>query len=247
MSLLAIPMTAGGDVLFPGGSQMLSLGSPEAMRMLQAVADREPPEFAYLPVDAWGAPATVGTMAVLDDLALAADTATLLCTGVTRFRVVHLADDLSRARVELFHDDEPRAEEAAELERLESRLVETMTQIVRLSIKVSEAQDEARQRALAATLKRVEAFCGNCEEEEARKLLQHWIFDLSPQLRRELLSFVVIDLVSISFMDRRGLMMSTNTANRFAEALRCLEPYVKELAAKGAIVSALGRNDAEGD
>eukprot|EP00175_Furcellaria_lumbricalis_P001164 FN607892.1.p1 GENE.FN607892.1~~FN607892.1.p1 ORF type:complete len:50 (+),score=13.34 FN607892.1:1-150(+) len=34
--------------------------------------------------------------------------------------------------------------------------------------------------------------------------------------------------------------MSTNTANRLAEALRCLQPFVKELAAKGAIVSALG-------
>lgn len=249
ISLLAIPMTAGGDVLFPGGSQMVSLKREDALRVLEAVAGKDPPEFGYLPVNAWGDPTQVGTIAVLDDLQMlgASEKATLLCTGVTRFRVVHLSEDMSSARVELFHDDEPLDKELEDLQRLENKLVEAMTQIVELSIKISDTQDEDKQRALTETLKRVEAFCGNCEEEEGKKLLQHWILDLGPQLRRELLSFIIIDLVSISFMDRRNLMLSTNTANRLAEAVRCLEPYVKELAAKGAIVTALGKNDTDGD
>lgn len=247
VKLLAVPMTQGGDVLFPGGSQLMSLSSEQAGRVLKAVADVNPPEFAYLPVNAWGDPAPVGTIAVVDDLQLNAslDEARLLCTGVKRFRVIHLGERMEKARVEIFHDDNPTDEEVEELPRLEQHLVETMTQIVTLSIKVSDANDEARQIALAQTLKRVEAFRGNYEDREARALLQHWILELSPQLRRELLSFVVIDLVSVSFMDRRNHIMSTNTADRLAEALRCLQPFVKELAAKGAIVTALGTNNTD--
>lgn len=244
VDLVAIPMTTGGDVLFPGGSQLLSLGAGDADRVLRAVAGKEPPQFAYLPVSAWGEPSQVGTMAVVDDMQMhvEAEESSLLCTGVSRFRVVHLSADMHTARVELFWDDEPPEEAVEELEQLENQLIETMKQIVRLSIKLSEGSDEQRQTALSETLKRMQAFCGEVEEEEGKKLLQHWILELGPKLRRELLSFIVIDLVSISFMDRRNLMMSTNTANRLAEALRCLEPFVKELAAKGAIVSALGPN-----
>lgn len=249
VELVAIPMTAGGDVLFPGGSQLLTLQAEEADRVLRAVAGKEKPEFAYLPVSAWGEPATVGTMAVVDDIQMHLDAgqSSLLCTGVSRFRVLHLGNDMHTARVELFWDDEPAGEDIDELERLEQQLIETMKQIVRLSIKLNEGGDEQRQIALAETLKRMQAFCGEVGEEQGKKLLQHWIFELSPKLRRELLSFIVIDLVSISFMDRRNLMMSTNTASRLTEALRCLAPFVKELAAKGAIVSALGPDVAEED
>lgn len=248
VKLLAIPMTQGGDVLFPGGNQLISLSGEQAGRVLRTVADHDPPEFAYLPVNAWGDPAPVGTIAVVDDLQLNAnlDDARLLCTGVKRFRILQLDEGMESARVQIFHDHDPTEKELNELPMLEQQLVETMTQIVRLSIKVSDADDEARQIALAETLKRVEAFCGNCEDREARKLLQHWILALSPQLRRELLSFVVIDLVSVSFMDRRNHIVSTNTADRLAEALRCLQPFVKELAAKGAIVTALGKNKSGG-
>lgn len=248
VKLLAVPMTQGGDVLFPGGNQLMSLNTEQAGRVLKAVTHCDPPEFAYLPVNAWGDPAPVGTIAVVDDLQLNAslDEARLLCTGVERFRILHLGESMESARVQIFHDDDPTEKELNDLPGLEQQLVETMTQIVRLSIKVSDASDEARQIALVETLKRVEAFRGNCEDREARTLLQHWILELSPQLRRELLSFVVIDLVSVSFMDRRNHIMSTNTADRLAEALRCLQPFVKELAAKGAIVTALGKNKSEG-
>lgn len=244
MALLAVPMTQGGDVLFPGGRHVMSLHGKDMAARLKQISESEPPQFAYLPLNAWGDPAPVGTVAILDDLELnqQMDEAKLLCTGVERFRVLHLGDGMKRARVEVFHDEPPVEAEEEDLQKLEHTLVDTMKHIVQLSIKISDVEDEAKQTALAQTLKRVEAFCGTHQDPDPRELLQHWIFDLSPQLRRELLSFVVIDLVSISFMDRRSLMMSTNTANRLSEALRCLQPFVKELAAKGAIVSALGNN-----
>lgn len=247
MTLLAVPMTQGGDVLFPGGRHVMSLHGKEMAVRLKHIAESEPPQFAYLPLNAWGDPAPVGTVAMLDDLELneQMDEAKLLCTGVERFRVLHLGEGMKRARVEVFHDEPPLDAEEDELQNLEDTLMETMKQIVRLSIKISDVEDEAKQTALAQTLKRVEAFCGSQQDPNGRALLQHWIFDLSPQMRRELLSFVVIDLVSISFMDRRNLIMSTNTANRLSEALRCLQPFVKELAAKGAIVSALGNNTSD--
>lgn len=237
-------MTSGADILFPGGSQLLDVGSDEALRLLRDVAELQPPEFAYISINAWGDPGNVGTLAVIDDVQLIGfeEKATLLCTGISRFRVLHLAEDMKRARVEIFHDDHPRPEEKVDLNQLEEKVVATMTDIVQLSIKISAERDESRHTALTETLKRVEAFCGKCDEQESRKLLQHWIVELSPHLRTELLSFIVIDLLSISFMDRKNLMLSTNTGNRLAEALRCLHPFVKELAAKGAIISALGKD-----
>lgn len=248
IGIVAVPMTAGGDVLFPGGSQLVTIDGEAAVSILTEAAGCDPPEFGYLPVDAWGEPSVVGTVAVIDDVELfgRAGKATLLCSGISRFRVVHLDEDFRHGRVELFHDSEPDDLQREDIERLEERLVKGMTEIVRLSIKISDARDETRKRALAETLKRVEAFCGNCDPKESRQLLQHWILDLSPDLRRELLSFIVIDLLSCSFMHRRSLMLSTDTGNRLAEALRALEPFIKELAAKGAIVSALGSESLDG-
>lgn len=235
-------------MIFPGGSHVFHLEQKTAERLLEHVAHLEPPQFAYLPISAWGDPGTVGTLAVIDELQITPDgSASLLCTGLSRFSIIHLDEKLENARVELLHDALPAPEDEEDIVELERKLVQTMTQIVQLSIKISSAEDEQRQIALTETLKRVEAFCGKCSEEESRMLLQHWILDLEPHLRRELLSFIVIDLLSVSFMERKSMMLSTNTGNRMGEALSGLQPFVKELAAKGAIVSALGKGASEGD
>lgn len=239
-------MTSGNDILFPGCSQLLTLDDDTAQRLLREVSENEPPEFAYMTVSAWGDPGPVGTVAIIDDIQYypAQKTADLLCTGVTRFNAIHHDGDLTKVRVETFHDDVPTDEDLKEIISLEERVVAAMTDIVTLSIKISDDKDETRQRALNETLRRVEAFCG---KKDGRELLQHWILELSPTLRRELLSFIVIDLLSISFMDRRSLMQSTSTENRLSEALRGLDPFIRELAAKGAIVGALGKENPESD
>lgn len=243
LSLLAIPMTSGADVLFPGGNQLLTVDAERALSLVE----ENPPEFAFVCVDAWGNTDTVATLAVVDDLQIGGENpqATLLCTGISRLKLLEIDENRTKALVHPFYDETPNEHDITTLEKLEEKLISTMTNIVTLSIKVSDTADQQKQIALADTLKRVEAFCGKCEEEERKSLLQHWILELEPHRRREILSFVVIDLVSVSFMDRKGLLRSTNTSTRLQEAIKSLEPFVKELAAKGAIVSALGRDSTE--
>ena len=240
LSLLAIPMTSGADVLFPGGNQLLTIDAEKALSLVE----KTPPEFAFVCVDAWGNTDSIGTLAVVDDLQIGGENpqATLLCTGISRVKLLEIDENRTKAVVHPFYDETPNEHDITSLEQLEEKLISTMTNIVTLSIKVSDTSDQQKQIALADTLKRVEAFCGKCEEEERKDLLQHWILTLEAHRRREILSFIVIDLVSVSFMDRKGLLRSTNTCTRLQEAIKCLEPFVKELAAKGAIVSALGRD-----
>lgn len=242
LAVVALPMTSGADLIFPGASQLLSLPAPTAHRLLRTVCDSDSPEFAYMCLNAWGDASDVATLCVVDDVHIAPDDrhATLLCTGISRLHVLHVDQHMHHARVQPFHDQPPRDHQLALITRQEQQLISTMTQIVQLSIKISEGKDE-HQRALADTLQRVRAFCGHTSEQHSRKLLQPWILQLSPNLRREIFSFIVVDLLSISFMDRRKLLNTTDTGLRLQHALQGLEPYVKELAAKGAIVSALGK------
>ncbi|PXF44593.1 hypothetical protein BWQ96_05670 [Gracilariopsis chorda] len=247
LTVVALPMTSGADLIFPGASQLLSLPAETAHRLLRTVCDSDPPEFAYMCLNAWGDPSEVATLCVIDDVHIspADEKSTLLCTGISRLHILNIDEKMHNARAQLFYDEPPKEDQLAAITRLEEQLISTMTQIVQLSIKISEGQDE-HQRALADTLQRVRAFCGQIGEEQSRKLLQPWILQLSPHLRREILSFIVIDLLSISFMDRRKLLNTTDTGHRLEHALRGLEPYVKELAAKGAIVSALGKEGEQG-
>lgn len=235
-----MPMTSGADVLFPGGSQVMSL-STEISQRLNTVCENDRPEFAYICINAWGDPGTVGTLAVIDELyeEPSKDKATLVCTGTSRFQIVHLDENMHNARVQILNDHEPKSDQLALINDLEQRLITTLTQIVQLSIKIAPEKEEQRL-ALTDTLKRVRALYGEDGHEESRNLLRPWILQLSPNRRRELFSFIFVDLLGDSFMDRRRFLMGTDTGKRLFVALKGLEPYVKELAAKGAIVSALG-------
>lgn len=239
IDIVTVPMTAGGDVLFPGGSQVLTISTADALRASEANNS----QFGYLTVDAWGEPSTVGTIAVVDEFEAhgSDDTALVLCTGLERFRVVSLDDDSTFGTVKCFCDDPTSEELLSEVVEQEDRLVKAMTEIVRLSIKISDESDERRQKALAETLKRVDAFCGPNGGKTPENLLHHWILELDPHRRREILTFIVMDLLSLSFMSRRSLMLETDTAARLETALKALDPFLKELAAKGAILSALGK------
>lgn len=235
-------MTAGNDVLFPGSHQVLSLEEGMAQRVLKEIAKREPPEFAYITLSAWGDPGAVGTIALVEDFKYSpSGQSVLVCSGVARFRVLQLNESLTQAKLQIFHDDSPSEEQLDKVVELETKLMATIKDIVALSIKLNDDAEGTRQRALEENLKRVEAFCNGSDDAD----IDHWILELSPDLRRELLSFIILDMLSVSFMDRRGILQSTDTFERLDAGLRGLEPYVRELAAKGAIVGALGRDDAD--
>lgn len=256
MRLVASAMTSGGDVLLPGGSQMVQLEGAAHVEALNAVSAETPPEFAYTTVDAWGDVAAVGTVAVIGDLQVRTDgeevRVTVLCSGVGRYKVVGEGrGEEGEVEVREFWDDEPREEDLAALDKLETSLMESMKEIVRLSLKLSGAEnDVGKETALAETLKRVEAFAedaveqivenGHDEAAKSNPVLQHWAVGLEANRRRELLSFIMVDLLNLSFMERKSVLVSTNTKERLEQAEEGLEPFIKELAAKGAIVSALG-------
>lgn len=240
LHLVALPMTAGNDVLFPGCNQPLTVDCVTSQRVMNEIVNLDPPEFAYITLNAWGDPSTVGTIALIEDMKYSpSEDSTLICSGISRFRVLHLTNEMTRARVQIFNDDIPAGSRVDSIIDLEQRLVAAMKDIVTLTIKISDDDDQTRQHALEETLKRVEAFCGEDNGESST----HWIMQLGPNLRRELLSFLIIDMLSVSFMDRRSILESTDTAKRLELALEGLDPFVRELAAKGAIVRALGRNN----
>lgn len=258
MRLVASSMTLGADVLLPGSSQMVQLEGSAPVEALQTVSNDTPPEFAYTTVDAWGDVSEVGTVAVIDDLQVRSDgeedQVTVLCSGVGRYRVIGQGSGREgEVEVREFWDDLPKDEDVEALEGLEGRLMECMKEIVRLSMKLSGAENDiGKETALAETLKRVEAFAEESAEEMAEvgdeamannPELQHWVLGLDPNRRRELLSFIMVDLLNLSFMERKALLVSTNTRARLEQAEEGLEPFIKELAAKGAIVSALGSKD----
>lgn len=240
--LIALPMTAGNDFLFPGCHQVLKLEEEMAQRVLKDIADSDPPEFAYLILSAWGDPEAVGTIAIIEDFKYSPNNdSVLVCSGVARFHILQINDDLTQAELKIFQDEPPSDEEADKVAKLEKKLVTAMKDIVTISIKISDDKDQSRQRALEETLKRVEAFSENTDGPD----VNHWIVNLSPNLRRELLSFIVLDMLSVSFMDRRNILESTNSEERLDAGLQGLEPFLQELAAKGAIIGALGRQEDE--
>jgi hypothetical protein len=137
---------------------------------------------------------------------------------------------------------------------LEDSILSALKDIVRLSIKTAGAEDAPKRFALLETMKRMDAFVlGSGEHEQPNlensnfRVLQHWMVGMDPDRRRELLSFIILDLLSMSFMDRRDILMSTDTTERMQHAHQALLPYLNELAAKGAIVSALGSSTGEDD
>lgn len=258
-------MTAGNDVIFPGCHQTVKLDRETANFIsTQLSSTSDVIEFAYMALNAWGEPGTVGTIVVVEDMTAISshDTekasqeqsrgddnihALVVFGGVARFSLQSIADDMRHARIEMFSDQSPTEAELTEIENLEQRLVLAMKDIVTLSIKIYDDEDQTREEALEETLRRVELFYtqndsskNNVEHKNA-----HWMLSLSPDYRRELLSFIVIDMLSVSFMDRRALLQSTDASLRFKAALKALEPFIKELAAKGAIVGALGREDGD--
>jgi len=53
-------------------------------------------------------------------------------------------------------------------------------------------------------------------------MVERWGGELSSDKRREILSFVVLDLLNLSFMSRRSLMMGVDTRQRLEDALEAL-------------------------
>jgi hypothetical protein len=257
------PMTGGADVLFPGGSQLVRLvGNDAAVQSLCEASLCDPPVFAFTTVDAWGAESPVGTLAVIDEMKVGSDggEATVLCSGLGRWQ-------RCKGGIEEVWDDPPREEDAEELRELDEELVLSLMELVRLSMKVA-GSDPGTETALAETLKRMEALCakveagessgggggkedgdeagdlasvGGADEGTSVLMLQHWVgVRTNVNRRRELLGFITLDLMNMSFMARTGLLESTDTKLRLQQAKEALEPFLKELAAKAAIVSAFG-------
>lgn len=237
-------MTAGNDVLFPGCAQVFSLGEESAQRVLSQIVERDPPEFGYVTLNAWGDPATVGTIGVVNDFQYVPNgESTMSCSGVARFRVEEIDADLTTAKLRVFFDEPPADDQLENIATLEDQLISALKDVVNLTIKISDDNDHTRQRALEETISRVESLVKDDNGEQ----VDHWLLEMEPDRRREILSFIVIDLLDVSFMDRRSILESTNTADRLDTALKGLQPFIQELAAKGAIVGALGRDgDAEG-
>jgi ATP-dependent protease La (LON) substrate-binding domain len=249
LPIVTAPMTGGADVLFPGGSQHTVLTGDHCVDVMRNVAAADPPEFGFIPVDAWGAACEVGTLAVIEDLELCVDDpeVALVCSGIARFRVIELAADRKSATVALFHDDPVAERDVESVQALEESILSSLNHILRISIKIAGVEDAPKRFALLETMKRMDAFALGGGTDPAQdmadpnfRVLQHWMVGMDADRRRELLSFIILDLLSMSFMDRREVLMSTNTMERMQHAHHALQPYLKQLAAKGAIVSALG-------
>lgn len=240
LPVLALPMTAGNDVLFPGCNQTLKIDHATAQRVLNDVLESETSEFAYVTLNAWNEPGTVGTIATVDDFQYVPNGQSILrCSGVARFRLLEINETKSTARFKIFNDERPSEEQLQKSEQLEERLVSAIQDMVTLTLKISDDVNQTRQKALEETLGRVKALSAGGTDSD----VHHWILDLSPDLRRELLSFIFIDKLDVSFMDRRAILESTDTADRLDASLQGLEPLLNELAAKGAIIGALGRDN----
>lgn len=259
--IVSVSMTAGGEVLFPGTRLDVEVPLEAAMRASDAINS----EFGYLPIDAWNVPSSVGTICVVDEFFSTTDEnnnsgemVSLRAHGLERFRLVSLDDDRKTARIVPFSDTPTREEDMDAVADLEGKLVESMQEIVRLTMKIGgeNDMDETHQRALNETLRRVEAFClRDCSasststelESEPENvdigILERWGSELNADQRREILSFAVLDLLNLSFMSRRSLMMAVDTRQRLEDAIEAVNPYLKQLAAKGAILSALGKKD----
>lgn len=254
-------MTGGADVLFPGGSQLVRLvGNDAAVQSLREASLGDPPVFAFTTVDAWGAESTTGTLAVIDEMKIGNNVgdATVLCSGLGRWR----RQSDGAGLMELW-DDPPREEDEEELRLLDEVLVLSLMELVRLSIKLA-GTDPGKETALAETMKRMEALCekveagnlgnsddddgdgdpvsvGGAEEGTSVLMLQHWVGVRSDvNRRRELLGFITLDMMNLSFMARSSLLESMDTKLRLEQAKEALDPFLKELAAKAAIVSAFG-------
>lgn len=233
-------MTEGNDVLFPGCSQAFTLDEESAQRVISQIIECDPPEFGHVTLNAWGDPAAVGTIGIVNDFQyVPSGKSVLACTGVARFRTEEIDSSLTSAKFQVFHDDPPVDDQLENLAVLENQLVSTMKDIIKLSIKISDDHDHTRQRVLEETIDRVQSLI----KDEGSEHVDHWLLDLDRDRRREILSFIIIDILDVSFMDRRGILESTDTADRLDVAYNGLQPFVRELAAKGAIVGALGRED----
>lgn len=244
-------------MLFPGGSQLVQVRNNEAgVQSLQEAFLLHPPVFAFATIDAWGSPSDVGTLAVIDEMRVGATEgdATVLCSGLGRWRRGQ------SGRVEELWDDAAREGDEEKLKELDDRLVTSLMELVRLSIQVA-GLDVGKEMALEETMKRMQALVGSSGldndesgDEDAgdfesegggdgtsAKVLQHWV-DMrnDKSRRRELLSFITMDMMNLSFMDRMALLRGTDTMDRLRAAEEVLEPFVKELAAKAAIQTALG-------
>lgn len=235
LPLVAVPMTQGGDVLFPGGTRVLRAKGEERKRLESLEG-----EVAYVPVDAWGEMVDVGTVALVGGKREMGEEMTIVLMGRKRCWVGEGGENV---KVEEFGDEHVGEDEEKILDNVEAEVVEKMKELVKLTIKTS---DRERGERLAEVLSMVE----KCWEERVGQEegeSGHWVMDVGKEQRRELLGFVVLDQVSMSFMERRKCVRDTNTHERLKKALEWLQPYVNELAAKGAIVSALGSSDDSSD
>lgn len=242
LPILALPMTAGNDILFPGCGRVLTLNEASAQRVLSEITENDPPEFGYITLNAWGDPAPVGTVAIIDDFQYVRDNKSILsCSGVARFRINSINREFTEAKLQVFHDDIPSEDGLDSLVALEKQVISTMKDIISLTIKVTDDKNHTRQRSYEETMKRIESLVADGDVES----VQHWMLNMNPNFRREILSFIIIDLLDISYMDRCGILESTDTADRLDAALKGLQPFIRELAAKGAIIGALGRGEEE--
>lgn len=238
IAIVSVSMTAGGEVLFPGTRLDVEVSFEAAMR----ASDATNSEFGYLPIDAWNVPSSVGTLCVVDEFYSTSnygddDMVTFRANGLERFRLVHLDDDRKTATIIPFSDAPTAPEDMDTVVDLEKDLMESMQEIVRLTQKIggSGDMDETHQRALNETLRRVKAVCAQNTSTSSSDLeiepengdadvdmVERWGGELSSDKRREILSFVVLDLLNLSFMSRRSLMMGVDTRQRLEDALEAL-------------------------
>lgn len=265
LPVIALSMTAGNDILFPGCHQTLKLDDESHDDLLRYLNIKENVsefegceiEFAYIPKNAWGDISDYGTIAIIEYYNVTDKQ--IICSGITRFHVTAISDDMKHAKIRIFQDDHiEEEEEIRNIERLEHDLISSMTDIVNLTLKINKGDDGVESNrtelALKETLKRMQLFYTQSNEGEDDEdgdgdddVERHWMMNVSSDLRRELLSFIVVDMLSVSYMDRKNILQNVRTDERLQLALDSLQPFVKELAAKGAIVGALGNNSSFDD
>jgi len=192
----------------------------------------------------------VGTMALLRSVEFSGggifgETATCSVVGVQRFRIIRMEafDPFPVAQVELFNDELRTGgeDELKALAELETKTTAAAEEVLRLSSRLIEDDNDEDSQTVQDALARVRKFAagGVGTGQTVMSPIGETIGWTLPELERlELQSFALADIHDIPEGDRYALLCDTSTKARLESTCRDFEHAVKELAAKVALSDA---------
>eukprot|EP00188_Purpureofilum_apyrenoidigerum_P002458 Plantae.Rhodophyta-Purpureofilum_apyrenoidigerum.ctg25262.p1 GENE.Plantae.Rhodophyta-Purpureofilum_apyrenoidigerum.ctg25262~~Plantae.Rhodophyta-Purpureofilum_apyrenoidigerum.ctg25262.p1 ORF type:complete len:281 (+),score=50.21 Plantae.Rhodophyta-Purpureofilum_apyrenoidigerum.ctg25262:92-934(+) len=235
MLIVAAALSSGSDVLFPGAFAKVVLDDKKTIEAVEKL-DQAQPVIGHFFVETSNQVSKIGTRAaVVDTNYVSSESSSpkveLTCLGMSRLEMIDVVEREPFVALVKPYDDLPTPED---LTPVQDELLRTISDVISLSFKLTVGEGKSTD-----TLTELNNVVESLKDPQRYKE-RYEKFNPRSNTRLETVSFLIADLLDQPIYERRRLLESKDTRDRMEYTTGYLEAQRAELAAKVAVMDAVG-------